>query len=86
MRRRLAVAAARATWAVRGRCPDRDPLWRAIAVRHRYRESRAGLASADAIVTRWTARPCHHPLSTTLPAIALTSMPQHRPERGHDRA
>ena len=72
MRRRLAVAAARAVRAVRGLCPDREG-W-------------AGLASADVIVTTWPARPADHPLAATLPAIALTPMPQHRPERGHNRA
>jgi hypothetical protein len=86
MRRRLAVAAARAMRAVRGLCPDRDPPWRVIGVRHRYREGWAGLASADGIVTTWTARPSHHPLATTLPVFALTPMPRHRPERGHNRA
>jgi hypothetical protein len=86
MRLRLAVAAARAMRAVRGLCPHRDPLWHAIAVRHRYREGWAGLASADGIVATWTARPSHHPLATTLSAIALTPMPRLRPERGHNRA
>ena len=86
MRRRLTVVAARAVRAVRGLCPDRDPLWRAIAARHHYREGRDGLASADAIVTTWPARPADHPLAATLPAIALTPMPQHWPERGHNRA
>jgi hypothetical protein len=86
MRRQLAVGAARAIRAVRGLCPDRDPLWRVTAVRHHYRESGAGLASADAIVTTWPARPSHRALATTPPAIALTPMPQHRPERGYGRA
>jgi hypothetical protein len=72
MRRRLAVVAARAVRAIRGLCPDR--------------ESRDGLASAGAIVATWPARPAHHPLVVTLPAIALTPMAQHRPERGDNRA
>ena len=48
---------------------DRNPRWRTVAVCHHYRQSRAGLASAGAIIDDADAH-AHHTPAATLPAAA----------------
>jgi hypothetical protein len=49
---------------------DRNPRWCTVAVCHHFRQSRAGLASAGAIVYDAAARPSHHTPAATLPTAA----------------